>query len=386
VFGRILACNARLAKMRAAFSLPPAQPARYRLAAEEAMSAAGGLGEIERTVVAFAAGDGMQLNLIHLHGPQPATRGPVLLVHGAGVRANLFLPPTDTTIVATLLEHGYDVWLENWRASIDVPPNPWTLDKAALYDHPKAVETVVQQTGADRIKAIIHCQGSTSFMMSAVAGLVPQVKTIVSNAVALHPRIPDVTRAKFRLFLPILSRLLDYLDPQWGKQAPTTIAKLITTWVKATHHECDNTVCRLVSFTYGVGFPTLWSHANLNVATHDWISQEFAKVPVSFFQQMYRCVLAGHLVSVDGLPGLPASFGVDPPQTDARFVFFAGQHNHCFLPESQQDTFDWFNRQRPGFHGFHVFPNYGHLDVFIGKDAARDTFPLMIAELDKDVS
>ncbi len=332
----------------------------------------------------FIAGDGMPLNLLHLRGRQPATRGPVLLVHGAGVRANLFRPPTDTTIVGALLDHGYDVWLENWRASIDFPPNPWTLDKAALYDHPKAVETVVRETGADHIKAIIHCQGSTSFMMSAVAGLVPQVTTIVSNAVALHPRIPAVTRTKFQLSLPVLSRLLDYLNPQWGNQAPTAIAKLITAWVKATHHECDNTVCRLVSFTYGVGFPTLWSHANLNPATHAWINQEFAAVPVSFFQQIYRCVLAGHLVAVDGLRGLPTNFGVDPPQTDARFVFFAGQNNRCFLPESQQDTFAWFDRQRPGYHALHVLPDYGHLDVFIGKDAARDTFPLMIEELDKE--
>ncbi len=340
--------------------------------------------EVEQTVVPFTAGDGMELNLLHLRGPQPPSRGPVLLVHGAGVRANLFRPPTDTTIVAALVAHGYDVWLENWRASIDLPPNPWTLDKAALYDHPRAIETISDQTGADRIKAIIHCQGSTSFMMSAVAGLVPKVTTIVSNAVALHPRIPEITRIKFRLSLPVLGKLLDYLDPQWGKQAPTTIAKLITAWVKVTHHECDNIVCRLVSFTYGVGFPTLWSHANLNPETHAWINQEFAKVPVSFFQQIYRCVLAGHLVAVDGLPGLPAAFGVSPPQTDARFAFFAGQNNRCFLPESQQETFDWFDRQRPGFHTLHRLPDYGHLDVFIGKDAARDVFPLMIEELDKE--
>jgi hypothetical protein len=340
--------------------------------------------EIEQTVVPFTAGDGMPLNLLNLRGRKPASRGPVLLVHGAGVRANLFRPPTDTTIVAALLDAGYDVWLENWRASIDLPPNSWTLDKAALYDHPHAVKTIMEQTGADKIKAIIHCQGSTSFMMSAVAGLVPQVSTIVSNAVALHPRIPEVTRAKFRLSLPVLGRMLDYLDPQWGIAAPTLLAKAITAWVKATHHECDNTVCRLVSFTYGVGFPTLWSHANLNPATHAWINQEFAKVPVSFFQQIYRCVLAGHLVAVDGLPGLPATFGVDPPRTDARFVFFAGQNNRCFLAGSQQETFDWFDRQRRGYHALHIIPDYGHLDVFIGQYAARDIFPRIIAELDKE--
>jgi len=339
--------------------------------------------DLEQVVVPFTAVDGMPLNLIHVRGRNAPSRGPVLLVHGAGVRANLFRPPVDTTVVQALVAHGYDVWLENWRASIDFPANPWSLDKAALYDHPKAVETVVRETGSDKIKAVIHCQGSTSFMMSAVAGLVPQVTTIVSNAVALHPRIPSVTMTKFRLTLPLLGRLLDYLDPQWGIEAPTLLAKLITAFVRATHHECDNTVCRLVSFTYGVGFPTLWSHEKLNDATHEWIKHEFAKVPVRFFEQIYRCVKAGHLVAIDNLPGLPAEFGVRPPETDARFVFLAGELNRCFLFASQVETFDYFDRHRRNYHALHVLPGYGHLDVFIGKDSAREIFPLLISELDK---
>jgi hypothetical protein len=40
--------------------------------------------------VPFTAGDGFECNLIHVQGEKPATRGPVILVHGAGVRANLF--------------------------------------------------------------------------------------------------------------------------------------------------------------------------------------------------------------------------------------------------------------------------------------------------------
>ena len=46
----------------------------------------------------------------------------ILLVHGAGVRANIFQAPVRTTLVDLLVEHGFDVWLENWRASIDLAP------------------------------------------------------------------------------------------------------------------------------------------------------------------------------------------------------------------------------------------------------------------------
>ncbi|MGH7781067.1 MAG: esterase/lipase family protein, partial [Candidatus Binataceae bacterium] len=306
------------------------------------------------TVVPFQAGDGMALNLIHVQGPRDATRGPVLVVHGAGVRANLFRPPVGTNFVEALLEHGYDVWLENWRASIDLPPTEWTLDQAALYDHPRAVQTILSQTGAASVKAVIHCQGSTSFMMAAVAGLLPAVKTVVSNAVSLHTRIPGTTRVAYDVTLPLIRRMVDYLDPHWGIEAPTTTAKLITAFVRATHWECDNTVCRLVSFTYGIGYPTLWSHANLNPATHDWIRHEFAKVPISFFDQMFRCVSAGHLISVEGLPGLPADYTAQKPLTDARFAFVAGANNRCFLAEGQRESFEYFDHLQPGRHSIHI--------------------------------
>ena len=333
-------------------------------------------------VVPFEAGDGMPLNLIHVTRREPPTRGPVLVVHGAGVRANLFRPPVATSFVDALLDHGYDVWLENWRASIDLPANPWSLDQAALYDHPQAVATVQRETGCDAIKAVVHCQGSTSFMMSVVAGLVPAVTTVISNSVSLHPVIPEVTRIKFRVGLLVLQHAIGYLDPQWGvHSAPGLTAKLITAYVRATHHECDNLVCRLASFTYGVGSPTMWSHANLNPETHAWITQEFAKVPTSFFEQMLRCVEAGHLVAVENLPGLPKEFGVTPPLSDARIVLVAGEDNRCFLPESQRRTFDYFDAHRPGYHKLITVPHYGHLDVFFGKHAARDIFGLLLAEL-----
>jgi len=122
----------------------------------------------------FRAGDGFQCNLIHIQGERPTTRGPVLLVHGAGVRANIFRAPVKTTLVDTLVERGYDVWLENWRASIDLPPNRWTLDQAAVYDHPVAVKTVLRETGATEMKAVIHCQGSTSFMMRSSKSSPPE--------------------------------------------------------------------------------------------------------------------------------------------------------------------------------------------------------------------
>jgi pimeloyl-ACP methyl ester carboxylesterase len=334
-------------------------------------------------IVPFEAGDGFSCNLIHVQGPNPPTKGPVLLIHGAGVRANLFRAPVEETIVDHLIDCGYDVWLENWRASIDLQPNRWNLDKAALFDHPRAVKKVVEQTGSDKVKAVIHCQGSTSFMMSAVAGLLPEVSVIVSNAVALHPVVSELSRFKIMKMMPLVKNATEYLNPQWGLDAPSPIAEFVAAFAGLTHHECNNPVCKGVSFIYGSGFPALWSHENLNDATHEWIKQEFAQVPITFFEQMAACIEAGHLVSVDGRPELPANFVEHEPQTTARFAFFAGVNNHCFLAESQQRTFDFFDSWHKGYHTLHMIPNYGHLDIFFGKNAARDVLPLISAELDR---
>ncbi|MGH8867343.1 MAG: esterase [Actinomycetes bacterium] len=335
------------------------------------------------TIHPFTALDGVPLTLVHVTrgDGRPPTRGPVMLVHGSGVRAELFRPPIGRTFVDALLDEGWDVWLLNWRASIDLPPLSWTLDDAAAYDHPAAVQEVCRLAGVDRIRAFVHCQGSTSFTIAAVSGLVPQVETVVSNAVSLHPVIPAWSRFKISAVAPVVARFVSHLSPAWGDRPVGWVGHTVRGLVKATHHECDNTVCRMVSFTYGAGFPALWSHKNLDDATHEWVRGEFGDVPLSFFAQMRRSVRAGHLVPAGTRPGLPASYVAEAPKTDARFVFVAGADNRCFLPLSQQRTYAWFSEHRPGKDALHMLPGYGHLDVLVGKNAARDTYPLLLAEL-----
>jgi len=164
-------------------------------------------------VVPLAALDGRPLTLVHVQGRHEPTRGPVLVVHGAGVRAELFRPPLPRTFVDALLDEGWDVWLLNWRASIDLDPVPWTLDEAAAYDHPAAVRHVLAATGAETLKAVVHCQGSTSFTMSAMTGLLPEVDTVVSNAVSLHPVVPRFSTFKIGRVSPVVGKVLPHVSP-----------------------------------------------------------------------------------------------------------------------------------------------------------------------------
>jgi predicted alpha/beta hydrolase len=214
---------------------------------------------LDEHVVDFEAGDGAPLRLTRLRGAA-THRGPVMLVHGAGVRSRLFRPPVKTSIVDLLTEHGYEVWLLDWRASIDLPPRPWSLDDAALHDHPVAVKRVVKETGAKEIKALVHCQGSTSFTMAAIAGLVPEVTTVVTNAVSLHPIVSAGGRLKLGLLLPMVAAVTPSLDPRWGAEAHGFVPRACAAYANLTHRHCDNRVCKMVSFVYGYGDPALWSH------------------------------------------------------------------------------------------------------------------------------
>jgi hypothetical protein len=330
--------------------------------------------------IAFQASDGHACDLLRLRRDTPATKTPVLLVHGAGVRANIFNPPTKKNIVTMLAENGYDVWLENWRASIDLPANEWDLDQVALNDHPAAVKKIVGVTGAKNIKAIIHCQGSTSFMISASLGLLPEVDLIISNAVSLHPVVPRYSRVKLKVFVPMVKLLFKYLNPQWGLSAPTWREKMLRGIVKGTHFEDDTLVGKFVSFTYGAGFPALWQMENIDEPTKDWIQHEFAAVPLTFFDHMKKCVAYGALVPFHPNNRLPSDY-VSGFKSTARIVLFAGELNHCFKAESQQRTFEHFDRLKPKYHGLYILKGYSHLDVFLGKNAHEDVFPLMLKEL-----
>jgi hypothetical protein len=310
---------------------------------------------------------------------------PVIMVHGAGVRSKIFSPPRENLLNLDdyLQAAGFDVWNFDWRASIDIAPNPWTLDVAAVYDYPAAIQFILNETGASEVRALIHCQGSTSFMLSLVAGLLPQVSTVVSNAVSLHPIVPALARLKALYAVPYLGRFFPYLNPQWGVSAPPGWPKLFDTYVRSIHHECNNPVCKWSSFTFGSGFPTLWSHENLDDPTHDWLSSEFAHVPMTFFEQMSKCIRAGHLVTTGAFDELPADVVSAAPRSDARIVLLAGIDNACFLSESQAKSFDFLDGHAPGKHSYHALPGYGHLDVFIGKNAPIDIFPMIRDELAK---
>ena len=65
-------------------------------------------------------------------------------------------------------------------------------------------------------------------------------------------------------------------------------------------------------------------------------------------------------------------------------TFLHGGDNACFLPESTQATMAALAEANgPDLYRHTVIPDYGDMDCLIGKDAARDVFPLILEHLER---
>lgn len=337
---------------------------------------------LREEIVPYTSPDGYRGQLVRVRrADREPTLGPVYLAAGSSVRTNVFRAPISENIVERLAREGYDVWLNEWRASIEAPMSTWCLDEGALYDHPEGVQTVVRETGAQTVKALVHCQGSSSFFMGLVSGVLPQVDTVVCNAMSLHPVVSWPSRVKLAALTPLMGLVTDYVDVGWGVNQTNLLSRAVRQYVRLTHRECDNEVCRISSFFYGHGPSTMWDHAKLSPQTHDWLTDEFGWIPVRFFQQMRRSVLRGQLVWDQPREGVPADLCAQAPQTDARITFLQGTANRCFAPASQQRSYEWFERWQPGRHRLRPLRGYGHFDCWMGEDAPQDVFPVVLDAL-----
>jgi len=357
---------------------------------------------LECDVVPFEVKDlAFPLNLHHVKALQradedpypdsPGSRGPVLLVHGAGVRAEMFYgQPLGQTMVDYLLHEGYDVWIENWRASIDVPNNSYTLDRAAKFDHPAAVEKVMELTAESSegkpLRALVHCQGSVSFVMAAAAGYLRKwpISNVVSSTISLFFEVPFKTLLKQRAMLPAAAVFGTGADPQWGIRAPTPSGGLLARISRFAEPECGNAACQIANYIYGSGPDVLLRHENVADSVHEWTSRELGYTPFSLIAQVAESCRYGHVVpgESDRAVARPSYVAREPRIGGAHFTFLGGGRDRMFLPSGQRRTAEFFKRFGLDADYVHL-DGYGHMDVFWGNAAWRDVFPVIGAGLAK---
>jgi cholesterol oxidase len=328
----------------------------------------------------FTSLDDLPLKLTRYRG---GAKGPVILSHGLGVSSLIFSIDTiETNLVEYLFAHGYDVWLLDYRASIDLPSSfqRSTADDVALKDYPPAVAKVLAETKADSTQMLVHCYGSTTFFMAMLAGL-KGVRSAVCSQIATDIVAHPITRFKTGIHMPDalaklgVKSLTAYTDSNAGWMDKLFNDALRLYPLEHAEH-CDSPVCHRITFLYSL----LYEHAQLNQATHDALHEMFGVANIGALEHLGELVRQRHLVDASGKD-------VYMPHLDRLAIpiaFIHGGNNECFLPESTALTYERL-RQKNGssLYSRHVIPSYGHIDCIYGKNAVADVFPFMLQHLEE---
>lgn len=344
----------------------------------------------------FTTGDRLGLNLLRFQR-EPA-QDVVVLSHGLSTSTDMFVMPEHYNLVSYLLDHGFgDVWSFDWRGSnrytYDVIPTGYSVDDIALYDVPGAIATVRKAVGPDaRIHVISHCVGSLSLQMALFAGAVDGISSVISNSIALTPRVRRWLYLKC-LFAPFaLTYLLRYpiLNPRWGYLPGPGIprGKLLAKFVSLFHPECDEPACHMVSFMWGAGRPACYQHENLADVTHERVGDLFGSITINYLRHLAKMIKRGVAVKMDPTEGrwnsLPNDYldWVDEVDLPA-MLLVTGDRNKVFT-DSNIVFHKTLKKLKPGLDNeLKVYTGYGHQDVFQGKNCHVDTFPAMLDFLER---
>ncbi len=326
----------------------------------------------------FDTADGVRLRLSRFRG---GAKGPVILAPGFGTSALAYtLDTTETNYPEYLYEHGYDVWVLDYRASpaLASGTTQFSLDDIATYDYPAAVEKVRAESGAETVQIMAHCVGSLTMLMALSLGLTG-VRSAVASQLTLHPRAGALNELRAGIYaadvfdalgVDLLTTEIDD-DPSWFEKLYDKALAIYP----AGDEPCERTFCRRVMFMYG----EVYDHDNLNDATHDHLHEAFGAANMKTMRQISQFLRDDHAKSDDGsYDYLDGTAGLGIP-----IAFIHGEHNRLFLPEGSELTYEFLRAHNdPGLYSRHVIPGYSHMDCFIGKDAARDVYPLVTAQLD----
>jgi len=308
-------------------------------------------------------------------------KGPLVLAPGYGNAARAFAVDTiRKNWVQYLGEHGYDVWLLDYRASPDLPSSwtQFTVDDIALRDWPAAIATVRGQTGADSVQAMGHCVGGLSLFM-AIGGGLEGLRSAHFSALAGHP-IPTVgnqIRAGMRMATLFRLAGIEGLNTDYNPESGWDRA--VEALMKAVpfRHVYDHPVARRIYFTYG----DVYRYENINRATMEQaVPGFFGNGNITFFEHISLMIRASAARNAGGEDVYLAN-------ADAyRFpmTFMTGEFNRMFVPKGLQRTYDHLRKANgPQHYSHHVFKDYAHLDCWLGTEAERDVWPTALAELEK---
>lgn len=325
--------------------------------------------------------DGVQLRLTRYRG---GSKGPVVLTHGLGVSSRIFtLDTVETNLVEHLVARDFDVWLLDYRTSIELPTATamTTADVIAAIDYPEAIAEVRRLTGAATVQMVVHCFGATVFFMAMLSGALEGVRSAVVSQATAHVDAAPLLRMKAILRLARVFRVvgIDTLNAYTDTDTPLAGRawnQLLRLYPLPREERCASPTCRRVSFMYS----QLYEHAQLAPATHDTLHELFGVSNLAASEHALTMVQAGHVVDAQGRDVYVPH--VERLAIPLRIVH--GAENACFLPGGSERTLQWLRAHNdPELYSRVVLPDYGHIDCIMGARAADEVFPHVSEHLEQ---
>jgi cholesterol oxidase len=309
------------------------------------------------------------------------SKGPVLLASGYGMAASSYATPTtQTTLAEHLVAAGYDVWLFDYRAGIHLASShrPFTIDDIARRDWPHGVAEVRRRTGAETVQVIGHCVGSVSILMAMLSGL-DGIRSIVCSQFTTHPVTGWLNKTKNALHVGELMHLLRMkgVAPDTGHGVVDALTDVALRLVPVPRGEaCTLPVCRWLNAIYGLTH----THDQLDDDTHRAFPTMFGFGEVGPIRQLATMTVKNLAVDADGRD----VYCTHPDRLSVPILFLQGARNYIFRPEGTKRTVSWLRSHNdPTLYDYVELPDYAHLDCLVGRDSARDVYPVIVEHLDR---
>lgn len=361
-----------------------------------------------------------------LGGDVSDARPTILFVPGAAVDYQIFgLPTIEKNAIDYFREAGYRIYCVTHRVGKTMTAMKGNTTFDARLDILAALTVIRQQQESqkqgqvEKIYVIAHCAGSVALSMGLLDGSIPAswIKGITASNVFMNPTFAKVNLAKASLPIP-LNSLYNKLAGSWFSCASTRCDSLLQQIlnqvvrfypVESKAEICDSVVCHRSSLVFGrlvicaltlitapviehyqvltlcaSPFRSLWTHKNLNEATHRELANFLGGTSMRSLGHLMSIGRLGHVIT-----NPPKSINLLTPYNIARLkgipiFFFSGADNAVYAPEATDVSYTILrDAHGPNDYERVVFERRGHLDCWMGFDAHKDVYPRVREHVDK---
>ncbi len=358
----------------------------------------------EKPLVRIPGGQFYPPGLFQLRRLQGEGDEAVVLIHGATAGHQTFLDAErgGIPLACHLHDLGYDVWLLDWRASLNLEQYEFTLDVVSDKDLPAAFE-IIHETANRPIHVIAHCMGAAVMAQAIATDLLPaSLRRVVLSAIGLFYEVPLTSALLAR------TRALEHMAAH-GHRAispirpfPWPMSSLYRAFeLSPLRPGCDHELCHRLAAMFGLPFrhdlPRRRGERFLgDHQLQRWkLENHFGPLDLTMYLHGVQNIRRGWAAKYDYDPqrnlieydyradcdpslGPPDYLDPEPFRRLERITLISGALNQIWFPESISRMYDWLrNHLGPDQVGKRIFQDFAHQDMFWARSAPKIVYPYL---------